>query len=70
MIQRAGKMVVTETDEGWIVQEPEHDSHMVEKMIKFYTCDCIGYQMRGVCSHIAAVRISLAPKDREDLFGD
>ena len=69
MIKRGGKMHIQEQgEEEWLVWQPGHEMHLVEKMIKFYTCDCVGYGMRGVCSHIAAVRIRQAPKDREDLF--
>lgn len=69
MIKRAKLMDITETKDGWEVQQPGHKVHGVVKEVHFYTCDCIGYQMRGMCSHVAAVRISQAPQDREDLFG-
>lgn len=70
MIKRAMFMVVLPLEEGWRVHEPGHDVHKVTKEIKFYTCDCLGYQMRGMCSHVAAVKIMQAPKAQEDLFGD
>lgn len=69
MIKRAKLMNISQTEEGWEVQQPGHDKHLVIKKAHFYTCDCFGYQSRGMCSHVTAVRISQAPKDREDLFG-
>lgn len=69
MIQRAKFMNITATEEGWEVQEPGHDIHRVVREVKFYTCDCLGFQMHGMCSHVTAVRISRAEKDRKDLFG-
>lgn len=69
MIKRSKFMNVTPIDDGWEVQQPGHDEHLVVKQIHFYTCDCIGYQMHGMCSHVTAVKISQAPQDREDLFG-
>lgn len=67
MIARARFMNVTPTDDGWEVQYPGLDKHKVTKEVHFYTCDCIGFQMHGMCSHVTAVRTSLAPQDREDL---
>lgn len=61
--------ILKQGEDEWLVWFPAHHAHLVEKMVKFYTCDCVGYKMRGICSHIAAVMISQAPKDKEDLFG-
>lgn len=55
MIHRAKRMNVTKREDGWEVQRPFHYPHRVVKGAKFYTCDCVGFQMRGMCSHVAAV---------------
>ena len=66
MIYRAKRMNVTETEDGWEVQQPFHYPHSVIKEIKFYTCDCVGYKMRGMCSHVIAVRTAQVEKDRKE----
>ena len=69
MIKRGGGMQVQEQGEDeWLVWQPGHEMHLVKKEIKFYTCDCTGFQIRNVCSHVAAVRMGKAEKDKEELF--
>jgi hypothetical protein len=64
MIKRAKSLHIREQEGGrWIVWQSGHDAHLVEKETKFYTCDCTGFRVRNVCSHVAAVRIRLAGAD-------
>ena len=70
MIRRAKLMNIIPIEDGWEVQQPFHYAHNVVKEAKFYTCDCVGFQMRGMCSHVTAVMTSRAEKARKDLFGD
>jgi len=68
MIKRGGNLHVQTQEDGWLVWQPGHEAHLVKKEKLFYTCDCTGFQMRGVCSHIAAVRIKQGELNREALF--
>lgn len=71
MIKRGAQMhVEPQEKDQWLVYQPGHEMHQVKRENHFYICDCVGYQMRSVCAHVAAVRSWQAKKDREDLFGD
>lgn len=69
MLKRAKRMQIEELEIGWLVWESSHEKHFVTKAAKFFVCDCISYQMRGMCSHVTAVRQSEVEKDKRDLYG-
>lgn len=69
MLERAKRVQIEKRENDWLVWEPGHDEHIVVKEAKFFVCDCIGYHMHGMCSHVTAVRQLNVEKDIEDLYG-
>ena len=58
MVKRANLMSVLPTDFGWRVLTWDKKTPGEHFVGKDYQCDCKGYEFRGMCSHIVAVRIS------------
>lgn len=51
MVEKVLRSVVTPLDDGWNIWDPMTGSEHIFNL----GCDCVGYSIRGICSHQLAV---------------